>query len=106
VDPEDFTWHPLKTCVPFLDKYRFACFTHPEHSLEGSQDPGPEPVPLVPDDMLLDIDIVDSIQNNVVRVAPVTRSKSWKRPIFREEVYGYINNMGVDLSKAVILYPS
>ena len=38
---EEFTWHPLKTCVPMLNRYRYACFVHPEHSLEGSQDPGP-----------------------------------------------------------------
>ena len=31
-----------------------------------------EPVPLVPDDVLLDIDIVDSTQNHVVIVTPVT----------------------------------
>jgi len=104
-DPEDFTWHPLKTCVSFLDKYRYACFTHPENSLEGLQGPEPESAPLVPDDTLLDIDIVDSIQNNVVSVIPVTRSKAWRWQSFREEVYSYINGMGVDLSKDVILYP-
>lgn len=38
---EEFTWHPMEACVPLLDRYRYACFTHPEHSLEGSRDPGP-----------------------------------------------------------------
>ena len=38
---EEFTWHPVEACVPLLDKYRYACFVHPEHSLEGSRDPGP-----------------------------------------------------------------
>jgi len=105
-DPEEFTWHPLKTCVPMLNRYRYACFVHPEHSLEGSQDPGPEPVPLVPDALLPDIKIVDSIKNNVVSVVSVTRSKHWTQKSFREEVYSNINGLGIDLSKDMILYSS
>ena len=35
-DPEDYTWHPLEECKPLLDRYRYACFAHPEHSIEGS----------------------------------------------------------------------
>lgn len=32
LDPEEYSWHPLKECVPLLDKYAYACFTHPERS--------------------------------------------------------------------------
>ncbi|KAG8218768.1 arginine-tRNA-protein transferase [Butyriboletus roseoflavus] len=39
-DPEDFTWHPLKSCVELLDKYRYAVFSQPGHSLAGPDDPG------------------------------------------------------------------
>src|SRR5712691_5346063 len=31
---EDFSWHPLSVCRDALDRFRYACFTHPEHSLE------------------------------------------------------------------------
>jgi arginine-tRNA-protein transferase len=34
-DPEDFSWHPLSACENVLERFRYACFTHPEHSLEG-----------------------------------------------------------------------
>ena len=34
-DPEDYTWHPLEECKPLLDRHRYACFTHPEHSIDG-----------------------------------------------------------------------
>ncbi|KAI0000071.1 arginine-tRNA-protein transferase [Russula vinacea] len=34
-DPEDFNWHPLSACENALERFRYACFTHPEHSLEG-----------------------------------------------------------------------
>jgi hypothetical protein len=37
---EEFTWFPLADCVPQLEKFRYAAFVHPEHSLEGPQDPG------------------------------------------------------------------
>ncbi|KAI0091932.1 arginine-tRNA-protein transferase [Irpex rosettiformis] len=47
-DPEDYSWHPLEECVPLLEKNRYACFAHPEHSIEGdyvgpplSPDPSP-----------------------------------------------------------------
>ena len=32
---EDFSWHPLSGCKDALERFRYACFTHPEHSLEG-----------------------------------------------------------------------
>ena len=32
---EDFSWHPLSTCENALEQFRYACFTHPEHSLKG-----------------------------------------------------------------------
>lgn len=39
LDPEDFTWHPLKECKKELDRARYACFAHPEHS---STTPAPQ----------------------------------------------------------------
>ncbi|KAI0650632.1 arginine-tRNA-protein transferase [Trametes meyenii] len=34
-DPEEYTWFPLNKCRPLLDKYHYACFSHPEQSLEA-----------------------------------------------------------------------
>ncbi len=34
VDPEDYSWAPLETCRPLLDNYHYACFSHPERSLD------------------------------------------------------------------------
>jgi len=33
-------WRPLKNCVELLDKYRYATFSQPDHSLAGPGDPG------------------------------------------------------------------
>ncbi|KAF9469094.1 arginine-tRNA-protein transferase [Collybia nuda] len=32
-DPETYEWFPLTTCVMGLEMYRYACFSHPEHSV-------------------------------------------------------------------------
>ena len=37
---EDFMWHPLQDCIELLDKYRYAAFSEPGHSLAGPDDPG------------------------------------------------------------------
>ena len=29
---EEYTWHPMQECVEELDKARYACFAHAEHS--------------------------------------------------------------------------
>lgn len=34
LDPEEYSWHPLDECKPLLSKHRYACFAHPEHSIE------------------------------------------------------------------------
>ncbi|KZT24354.1 hypothetical protein NEOLEDRAFT_1067469, partial [Neolentinus lepideus HHB14362 ss-1] len=39
-DPEELDWHALEDCLPLLNRYRYACFAHPEHSLDGPDDPG------------------------------------------------------------------
>ena len=36
---EEYTWHPLPECEKELDKTRYACFAHPEHS---SKTPAPQ----------------------------------------------------------------
>jgi arginine-tRNA-protein transferase len=37
---EEFIWFPLPDCIPQLERFRYATFVHPEHSLEDSEDPG------------------------------------------------------------------
>jgi arginyl-tRNA---protein transferase len=34
-DPEDYSWHRIEDCVPLLEKNRYACFSHAEHSIQG-----------------------------------------------------------------------
>jgi len=32
---ETFEWYPLETCILQLAKNRYACFSNPDHSIEG-----------------------------------------------------------------------
>ncbi|KAF9006483.1 arginine-tRNA-protein transferase [Cyathus striatus] len=38
VDPETYEWYPLEECKRLLERYRYACFAFPEHSLSGPPD--------------------------------------------------------------------
>ncbi|KAF8719145.1 hypothetical protein AX14_011405 [Amanita brunnescens Koide BX004] len=39
-DPETYQWFPMKDCIPLMEKYRYACFSDPSHSIEGDAEPG------------------------------------------------------------------
>lgn len=39
---EDYTWVPLKDCTKLLNNNRYACFSHPEHSLGKEEAIPPE----------------------------------------------------------------
>lgn len=39
---ETYTWFPLSTCLPLLQRHRYACFSHPEHSLVDPPNEGGE----------------------------------------------------------------
>lgn len=29
---ETYEWYPLQSCIPLLEKHRYACFSNPSHS--------------------------------------------------------------------------
>lgn len=35
---ETYEWFPLATCAASLDTHRYACFSHPKHSIVGLPD--------------------------------------------------------------------
>lgn len=101
-DPEDFTWYPLKSCAEMLDKYRYAVFSHPEHSLEGQDDPG---------EIVKDEDEVElassarsiySTRGNIVSLIPATMSQGWGISYTRQEILSCIRALGPELSKEIV----
>ncbi|KAF8138603.1 arginine-tRNA-protein transferase [Boletus edulis] len=101
-DPEDFTWHPLNNCVDLLNKYRYAVFSQPDHSLAGSGDPGEVVEVDNEEELARDTRSIYSIQHNTVSLIPVTTSFGWRVAYTREEIMGCIRALGAELSKKVI----
>ncbi|EGO01819.1 hypothetical protein SERLA73DRAFT_48986 [Serpula lacrymans var. lacrymans S7.3] len=103
-DPEEFTWYPLNSCISKLEQYRYATFRYPEHSLEGSGDPGEGPATAIPNQSLSDVKVVNSIEEGVVYVIPVIASDHWKNGLLRNEFTSCIRALGVDLAKEITFY--
>ncbi|KAI0347372.1 hypothetical protein BDW22DRAFT_1425409 [Trametopsis cervina] len=75
-DPEEYSWHPLEECVPLLKKNRYACFSHPERSIEGEYT-GPPLSPDVSDSLLESAHYIRDISNGEAVLAPVTDMLSY-----------------------------
>lgn len=53
-DPQDYTWHPFEECKILLDRHHYACFTHPEKSLDAPfKGPRKYPTRLVADNVFI-----------------------------------------------------
>jgi len=102
-DPEDFTWHPLPACQRELERFRYACFTHPEHSLEGPPPSlGIEPPPKIPEKNLSHVRYLVATQEDPTTIVPVTKSKYWKIQKSRESILYAVEYLGLDLSQDVL----
>ncbi|KAI9574553.1 arginine-tRNA-protein transferase [Boletus coccyginus] len=101
-DPEDFTWYPLKNCVELLDKYRYATFSQPDHSLAGPDDPGEVVQVDNEEELARDVKSIYSFQDNTVSLIPVTLSLGWNVDYTREEIVGCVRALGAELSKEII----
>ncbi|KAG1755820.1 arginine-tRNA-protein transferase [Suillus lakei] len=101
-DPEKFTWFPLVDCVPQLEKFRYAAFVHPEHSLEGPQDPGEGPPVRVSEELLNEVMVIYSMQGGTISVIPINSSHRWNDEYDREEILSCVDALGDELSKEII----
>ncbi|KAH0840053.1 hypothetical protein J3R83DRAFT_1020 [Lanmaoa asiatica] len=89
-DPEDFTWHPLDDCVELLDKYRYAAFSQPSHSLAGPDDPGEVVEVDNEEELASEVRSIYSIQSSTVSLVPATMSLAWKVDYTRQEMVACI----------------
>ncbi|KAJ7937169.1 arginine-tRNA-protein transferase [Mycena leptocephala] len=104
-DPETYDWFPLESCIPLLEKYRYACFSQLEHS---SAEP-PESMPIAKrpppdDDLLSKVHLVHSIKDNKITVIPVNQSPHWCIDELRLDIVGCIAGLGAALAMEVIFY--
>ncbi|KAI5119896.1 hypothetical protein M0805_003700 [Coniferiporia weirii] len=100
LDPEEYTWYPLKECLPLLDVNRYACFAHPERSLKDSD------IPLK--SALKDISEQNAAQITIFHrstgVVPLSRTTYRTNAYVRELILPTVEGLGMELSKKFILY--
>ncbi|KAL1944264.1 hypothetical protein VTO73DRAFT_3449 [Trametes versicolor] len=100
LDPEDYTWASLDTCRPLLDKYHYACFTHPERSLDTPAT-SPDPTPEIPLEVLQNVQHVVQTERGQV-VAPIVDSVEWRRQRTRDTLLGTLDAFGEKLTQEVL----
>ncbi|KAI6106238.1 arginine-tRNA-protein transferase [Pisolithus croceorrhizus] len=98
-DPEDYTLHPLESCIPLLDRYHYATFTQPEHSLESPADIEEEGA--VPDTGDSEVPVLFSIID-YSRVPQMTRQ--WEDAHDREDILSCVRALGNDLAREIVFH--
>lgn len=88
---EEYTWFPLSDCIPQLERFRYATFAHPEHSLERPERPSEGtirslfgnfllttpfkgPSIHVSEELLNEVMVIYSMQQDTLSVGPITVS--------------------------------
>ncbi|KAH9965738.1 arginine-tRNA-protein transferase [Russula dissimulans] len=105
-DPENFSWHPLSACEKALQRFRYACFTHPEHSLEGKPPSiGIEPPPQISATTLSKLRYLVNLREGVPTTVPVIGSRHWQNRMCREGLLYAVGHLGADLSKEILFLP-
>jgi len=85
---ETYDWFPLSSCVPLLERHRYACFSHPDHSLVEFPDEGQgkwltvvarvlignlqADDPLLGQDYIDQILVVSGVTDNTISTKPIT----------------------------------
>ncbi|KAJ6539228.1 arginine-tRNA-protein transferase [Mycena capillaripes] len=104
-DPETYDWFPLENCIPLLEKYRYACFSKPDHSSAEPADPQIIDEPPQPgDDILSQVHLVRDIKSNRITVIPVNKSPYWSIDELRRDIVGCISGLGPTLASEIIFY--
>ncbi|OJT10222.1 Arginyl-tRNA--protein transferase 1 [Trametes pubescens] len=102
VDPEDYSWAPLETCRPLLDKYHYACFSHPERSLDTPAT-SPDPTPEIPLEVLQNVrHVIQTATERGEVVAPVADWVVWQPQHARGTVLSMIDALGEKVAQEVL----
>ncbi|KAI0832538.1 arginine-tRNA-protein transferase [Trametes gibbosa] len=100
-DPEDYEWYPLEMCRPLLDKYHYACFAHPERSLETPAATS-DPTPAIPPQILEKVQHIVEIRRRTIVAAPITSSEEWRLHRDRESILVALGAFGERLAQEVL----
>ncbi|KAH9940591.1 arginine-tRNA-protein transferase [Amylocystis lapponica] len=101
-DPEEYTWFPLETCRPLLDKYRYASFAHPEHCTEEA--PPAQDVSEVPLEVLQHVMLLQGLESRRPVITPVIASQDWRKPAVRCTILTLVDALGPQVAQSAVLY--
>ncbi|KAL1739470.1 hypothetical protein HDZ31DRAFT_77573, partial [Schizophyllum fasciatum] len=99
-DPEKYDWYPIEECKKLLDQNRYACFAHPEHSVQGSYDDEDPPPDLPSERDQSDIRLVGEISGGVLYTVPLKDYTELDSPMALAEC---INGLGMNVAKQIVL---
>jgi len=102
-DPETYEWFPLEACISLLQKYNYACFSQPSHSLNKGESE------------ISDLEELEATDPKFDDVKMLTRSEQGKLitkliketgyltryAIIRRELGACVRGLGTHLSKEV-----
>lgn len=103
-DPEDYTWHPLESCMPLLNRYHYATFTYPEHSLESPAAFEVSESEENTQEMMEGVKATYSVGRKVVSLIPVTMTRQWEDAHDREDIICCVRALGNDLAREIIFH--
>lgn len=102
LDPETYEWFPMKDCTPELDKFRYACFANPSHSINELRNPT---VPEIAQEDLKDVFVVETLSRSTASGALTAISLAEVSPrywrVYKEYFLQTIHELGMDLSMEV-----
>ncbi|KAG9128339.1 Arginyl-tRNA--protein transferase 1 [Ceratobasidium sp. 392] len=92
LDPESYTWHPLKDCIPLLNEHRYITF----NEAKMDQDK------LSHADMA-QMQAVASISGGTVKVAPLSTRPAWSNSYSRKQIEETIVTFGRGLKDDIVI---
>ncbi|TEB30156.1 arginine-tRNA-protein transferase 1 [Coprinellus micaceus] len=96
-DPETYAWYPLETCIPLLEKNRYACFSDPSHCIEDEALELPDsPEPDLND--LEDICVIVNQPNGERVAVPIPWTNAFDNKKTKEDICAVIEGLGLALA--------
>ncbi|KAF8681174.1 Arginyl-tRNA--protein transferase 1 [Rhizoctonia solani] len=92
LDPESYTWHPLETCIPLLEKSEYSTFneSNSDKDAMSQQD-------------MNQMQVVASIEGGKIKIASLESQESWNNSRSREQIEAVIKTFGNGLRDDIIL---
>lgn len=100
-DPETYEWFPLEESVQLLQKFRYACFSKPEHCIDGEASNSPSEDQQLNIEDLTDVHVLIRSADGDLIATPISETSYWQYKQVRRELSSCIRGLGMKLTRAV-----